>query len=78
MSADEEKRKVMVVIQDNGVGIERDKLSRIFTPFFSTKGSAHAGLGLSVAYEIISEHGGRIEVESDAGMGSTFTIMLPA
>lgn len=78
MSADEEKRKVMVVIQDNGVGIERDKLCRIFTPFFTTKGSAHAGLGLSVAHEIISEHGGRIEVESDAGMGSTFTVMLPS
>lgn len=71
-------KEVYVIIQDNGCGMEPDDLRRIFAPFFTTKGSEHAGLGLSVAHEIISEHGGRIEVESEADKGSTFTIILPS
>ncbi|CAG0957599.1 partial Signal transduction histidine-protein kinase AtoS, partial [Gammaproteobacteria bacterium] len=72
-----EAKEVGVAIKDNGCGIEREKMCRIFTPFFTAKGSEHAGLGLSVAHQIISEYGGRIEVESEAGKGSTFTVMLP-
>lgn len=78
MSGNEEKREFAVVVQDNGRGIERANLCRIFTPFFTTKGGGHAGLGLSVAHEIISGHGGRMEVESEAGKGSTFTVFLPS
>lgn len=78
MTGDESKREVAAAVRDNGRGIEREKLCRIFTPFFTTKGSAHAGLGLSVAHEIISGHGGRVEVESEAGKGSTFTVILPS
>lgn len=74
MSGDE----VLATIRDNGCGIDPEGLRRIFTPFYTTKGSEHAGLGLSVAHEIISGHGGRIEVESEAGKGSVFTVVLPS
>src|SRR5258708_21395483 len=51
--------------------------ARIFEPFFSTKGPKGSGLGLAVAYSIITRHGGDIEVESRVGEGTTFTIRLP-
>lgn len=76
-SVNSARKEVYVIIQDNGCGIEPDELRRIFAPFFTTKGSEHAGLGLSVAHAIISDHCGRIEVESEAGKGSTFTVVLP-
>lgn len=74
---------VFVEISDNGHGIDSENLSRIFDPFFTTKGPmgtqsvAGTGLGLSVAYGIIKSYGGRIEVNSDLGKGTTFTIYLP-
>lgn len=77
MSVNKTRSEAVIVIQDNGCGIDSDVIRRIFTPFFTTKGSGHTGLGLSVAHEIISEHGGRIEVESEIGKGSTFTVVLP-
>ncbi|CAG1064915.1 two-component system, NtrC family, sensor histidine kinase HydH [uncultured bacterium] len=78
MSGEGQKKEVAVAVQDNGSGMEREKLRRIFTPFFTAKGGSHAGLGLSVAHQIVSGHGGRIEVESEAGKGSTFTVLLPS
>jgi len=67
---------VKVAIADNGVGIPRENMNRIFDPFFTTKPKG-TGLGLSISYTIIAEHGGQIEVQSEVGKGSTFTIVLP-
>lgn len=68
---------VKIRISDTGCGIPEENLSKIFDPFFSTKGHKGTGLGLSVSYGIIENHGGHIEVESRLGEGTTFTITLP-
>ncbi|MEW6675828.1 MAG: response regulator [Nitrospirota bacterium] len=70
-------KEVQVVVADTGVGIPREVRRRIFDPFFTTKGVVSDGLGLSIAYSIISRHGGRIDVESEEGKGTTVTINLP-
>jgi two-component system NtrC family sensor kinase len=73
-----EKECVSVVFADTGVGIPQENLSKLFEPFFSTKKKGKGvGLGLSVAYGIIQEHGGSIHVQSEEGRGTTFTIELP-
>jgi two-component system NtrC family sensor kinase len=70
--------KAHIVIKDNGVGIPKDKLRRIFDPGFTTKGrGVGAGLGLSICYQIIQDHRGEIKVESVLGKGATFTVVLP-
>lgn len=74
---DEEKGSVTVRIQDTGQGIPEENLSRIFDPFFSTKGARGTGLGLSVSYGILEGHGGTIEVQSKVGEGTVFTITIP-
>ncbi|MCI0603801.1 ATP-binding protein [bacterium] len=73
------KDQVRIRFQDNGVGISPEDLPNIFNPFFTTKpvGSG-TGLGLSLAYGIVREHGGSITAESEPGQGATFTIELPA
>ncbi|MGD9367037.1 MAG: ATP-binding protein [Desulfobacteraceae bacterium] len=69
---------VLIEVIDNGSGIEKKNLSRIFDPFFSTKPTGEGtGLGLSVSYGIIKNHGGHIDVASEPGKGSTFTLKLP-
>ncbi|WKZ32832.1 MAG: ATP-binding protein [Thermodesulfobacteriota bacterium] len=68
---------LIIEIEDNGAGIAREHLGSVFTPFFTTKGNARAGLGLTVAHEIISWHNGGLDVESDAGKGCLVTIRLP-
>ena len=69
---------VIVKISDTGHGIEKKDLARIFDPFFTTKPTGEGtGLGLSVSYGIVKNHGGDILVESEIGKGSTFTILLP-
>jgi len=71
-------RKVMVRFADTGTGIPRENISRLFEPFFTTKTHRKGvGLGLSVAYGIIQEHGGSIEVRSTEGKGATFEVELP-
>jgi two-component system NtrC family sensor kinase len=71
--------EVEVAIADGGKGIAPEALPRIFEPFFTTKDLwSNVGLGLSVSYRIVAEHGGRIRVESEPGRGSTFTVALPA
>ncbi len=69
---------VWIEIGDSGSGIAPENLNRIFEPFFTTKpvGSG-TGLGLSLSYGIVKKHGGRIEVDSELGRGSRFTIHLP-
>ena len=66
----------VITIRDSGKGISADDLPHIFRPFYTTKGHG-TGLGLSLAKRIVEDHGGRIEVESERGEGSTFTITLP-
>jgi two-component system NtrC family sensor kinase len=72
-----ERETVEIDVQDTGRGIDQEFLPHIFDPFFSTKGVAGTGLGLSVSYSIIKNHKGRIKVESTIGTGTTFTIQLP-
>ena len=74
----EEKTQAEIKISDNGIGIAEKDITRIFEPFFTTKPTGQGtGLGLSVTYGIIKEHGGDILVESLVGEGSTFTLHLP-
>lgn len=70
--------KIKIHIQDTGCGIPPENVKSIFDPFFTTKSAAKGtGLGLSISYGIIKQHGGEIEVESEPGKGTTFTITLP-
>jgi two-component system NtrC family sensor kinase len=65
-------------IRDSGIGIPPENLERIFEPFFTTRGDrGGTGLGLSVTYGIVTDHGGMIEVESQVRVGSTFVVWLP-
>lgn len=69
---------VTVTVQDNGKGIPAEQLPRIFDPFFTTKAPGRGtGLGLSVSDRIVKQHGGHIQVESQVGLGSTFTVLIP-
>jgi signal transduction histidine kinase/DNA-binding response OmpR family regulator len=69
---------VWVEISDTGKGIEPEHLNRIFDPFFTTKPvGTGTGLGLSLSYGIVEKHGGRIEVDSELGKGTTFRVWLP-
>lgn len=68
---------IMIQVSDQGCGLDEKSRRCLFQPFFSSKGSKGTGLGLSVTQKIVHEHGGRIEVESEEGKGSTFRIFLP-
>jgi two-component system NtrC family sensor kinase len=72
------KRGVIAEVIDQGHGIARSELSKIFEPFYTTKAPGQGtGLGLSICYGIVQEHGGVIEVDSVLGQGTTFRIALP-
>jgi len=74
----EEKENLIISISDSGSGIPEAIISKIFDPFFTTKDVGKGtGLGLSISYSIIKNHGGKIEVNSTAGKGSIFTVILP-
>jgi signal transduction histidine kinase len=69
---------VKVEVEDTGCGISKENMRKLFTPFFTTKQERQGvGLGLAVAYGIIQQHGGRIDVQSEDGVGSTFSVLLP-
>jgi signal transduction histidine kinase len=69
---------VVISVCDTGVGIPKSEQTRIFEPFYTTKGDrGGTGLGLSVTYGIVTDHGGLIEVESEPGAGATFRVWLP-
>jgi PAS domain S-box-containing protein len=68
---------VKISLKDHGIGMEREMLQKIFDPFFTTKEKA-TGIGLTTSFSIIRDHQGTIEVESEKGVGSTFTVFLPA
>jgi two-component system, NtrC family, sensor kinase len=71
--------QVKIEVEDTGCGISEENLHKLFTPFFTTKSKGKGvGLGLAVAYGIIQRHKGRIEVQSEEGKGTTFTIYLKA
>ena len=78
VSTHDEPRSVTIEVLDRGAGIAPEHLSRIFDPFFTTKPPGEGiGLGLSLCYRIIADHGGRIDVESEPGKGTCFRVRLP-
>jgi signal transduction histidine kinase len=71
------QKEIRVVISDTGSGMPKDVLEKIFEPFYTTKPSG-TGLGLAITHGIIEQHGGRIDVDSTPGQGTTFMVILPA
>jgi two-component system cell cycle sensor histidine kinase/response regulator CckA len=79
VSTSADQREVRIAVGDTGRGIEKEHLPRLFELFFTTRASGQgSGLGLSICRDIVQGHGGRIEVESEPGRGSRFTVVLPA
>ena len=68
---------IVINVSDEGTGISKKNILMIFSPFFTTKGTKGTGLGLSITHSIITEAGGKIEVESEPNKGTTFSIFLP-
>lgn len=76
LSYDEDK--VVLSISDNGIGINEENMKKLFTPFFTTKPvGVGTGLGLSISYGILMDHSAEVDVESEEGVGTTFTIYFP-
>ena len=74
----ETRRGIEITVKDSGVGIPRENLERIFEPFYTTKSPDEGtGLGLAVSYRIVREHDGVINVSSEVGKGTTFTVWIP-
>jgi two-component system sensor histidine kinase HydH len=76
LSSDGENSEIFIRISDSGCGISPEHLSKIFDPYFTTK-STGTGLGLAIAHNIVESLGGKITVESDKEVGTTFTVALP-
>jgi PAS domain S-box-containing protein len=72
-----EADQVLVAFADTGAGVPAENLERIFEPYFTTKEGKGTGLGLAICRRIVEAHGGKIEVESEAGAGATFRVCLP-
>jgi len=78
LSCWDDSGKVIAQVRDSGTGMTEDTRRHLFDPFFTTKGSRGNGLGLSVVYGIVTRHGGRIEVTTDLGAGTTFVMEFPS
>jgi signal transduction histidine kinase len=76
VSLENDEDAVLITVADEGKGIPAENLPNIFRPFFTTKGHG-TGLGLSLARRIVEAHGGQIDVTSEVGKGSRFSIRLP-
>jgi two-component system NtrC family sensor kinase len=73
-----ERQEVSVLVRDDGSGIAPEILPQIFEPFLTTKEGGHGvGLGLAISHSIVERHKGRIEVQSQTGKGTVFTVTLP-
>jgi len=78
LSTEDRDDEVAVCVEDTGCGIPPENMKRLFEPFFTTKPVGQGtGLGLSVTYAIVRKHGGRIEVDSEVGKGTRFTVVIP-
>jgi len=75
--AEKHEKEIIFEISDNGIGMDDDTQEKIFTPFFSSKGTRGTGLGLFIANTIIEQHGGEIKVKSKVGQGTHFQIKIP-
>jgi len=73
----DDPHRVEVILADNGRGISKENLNKIFDVFFTTKGPQGTGMGLSLAYKIIKDHNGEIGVDSEVAEGTRFTVSLP-
>jgi signal transduction histidine kinase len=69
--------QIVFEIADNGVGMDNDTREKLFTPFFSSKGSEGTGLGLFIANTVVQQHGGSIQVKSTVGRGTVFRVQIP-
>ena len=69
-------RELVIIIKDTGTGVPREQYRKIFLPFFTTKDTG-VGMGLALTHKIVTAHGGRVEVESIEGSGTTFTVIMP-
>jgi signal transduction histidine kinase len=71
-------KNILISVRDNGNGIPKNILDKIFQPFFTTKPTGQGtGLGLSLSYDIVKAHGGELKVETKEGEGSEFIIQIP-
>ncbi len=73
----EKCNNVFVLIKDSGCGMSKETQTRMFDPFYTTKGADGSGLGMSVSFGIVGKHGGKIDVTSQVGKGSVFTLKFP-
>ena len=79
LGVDDDGRLARLIVRDTGTGIDPEIVERVFEPFFTTKARGQGtGLGLAIVHGIVKEHGGRIEIRSVVGEGSTFLVTLPA
>jgi signal transduction histidine kinase len=72
-----EGEDIVYEIIDNGIGMEQETKEKMFTLFFSSKGAKGTGLGLYISNQVVEQHGGRITVESEIGVGTTTTVIIP-
>jgi signal transduction histidine kinase len=76
-TASEPRKRIRFEVSDNGMGMNEEVKEKMFTSFYSTKGHRGTGLGLLVTHKLVEEHGGRIEVTTQVGQGTTVTVWLP-
>ena len=72
-----QENNIHIFFEDNGEGMTEDTKSKLFDPFFTTKGVEGKGLGLSIAYGILNEHNGKVEIESTLQKGTKIELIIP-